>query len=83
MRRQWAEAEAQELRWGGISLVAIATGLSRSTIRVGIKELADSPNQRTAAARHKRRAGAGRKRVVDVDTQLIAAVESLIETLDL
>jgi len=79
MRRQWAAAEAQELGWGGISLVAIATGLSRPTISVGIKELADSPNQRTAAARHIRRAGAGRKRVVDVDTQLIAALESLIE----
>jgi hypothetical protein len=79
MRRQWAAAEAQEIGWGGISLVAIATGLSRPTISVGIKELADSPNQRTAAARHIRRAGAGRKRVVDVDTQLITALESLIE----
>ena len=28
-RRQWAAAEAQEVGWGGISLVARATGLSR------------------------------------------------------
>ena len=38
-RRQWAAAEARELGWGGISLVAQATGLSRPTITVGLREL--------------------------------------------
>jgi hypothetical protein len=32
MRRQWAATEARDLGWGGISLVARATGLSRPTI---------------------------------------------------
>ena len=34
-RRQWAAAEARELGWGGVSLVARATGLSRPTITAG------------------------------------------------
>lgn len=79
MRRQWAAAEAKELGWGGVSLVAKATGLSRPTISVGIRELELSPKKRTAEAQHIRRPGAGRKRVVDVDPELIAALEALIE----
>ena len=39
MRRQWAAAEAMELGWGGISHVAYATGLSRTTILAGVREL--------------------------------------------
>ena len=38
-RRQWAAAEATELGWGGVSAVAAATGLSRTTITVGLREL--------------------------------------------
>jgi hypothetical protein len=79
MRRQWAAAEAKELGWGGVSLVSKATGLSRPTISAGIKELELSPKKRTAEAQQIRRPGAGRKRLVDVDTELIAALESLIE----
>jgi hypothetical protein len=36
-RRQWAAAEARELGWGGVSLVARATGLSRPTITTGLR----------------------------------------------
>lgn len=38
-RRRWAAAEALALGWGGISTVARATGLSRPTIRAGIREI--------------------------------------------
>ncbi len=38
-RRLWAASEAHALGRGGISRVAEATGLSRSTIRAGLKEL--------------------------------------------
>ena len=34
-RRQWAAAEARELGWGGVTIVAQATGLSRTTINAG------------------------------------------------
>ena len=45
MRRQWAASEATLLSWGGVSLVATATGMSRSTIQTGVKELKE--RQRT------------------------------------
>ena len=38
-RRVWAAAEAISLLYGGVSLVAQATGLSRTTIHAGIREL--------------------------------------------
>ena len=37
-RRLWAASEAPAFGWGGISLVAKATGLSYKTIRAGIRE---------------------------------------------
>ena len=39
-RRLWAAVEARALGRGGISQVAEATGLSRATIRAGLRELA-------------------------------------------
>src|SRR5579871_1996057 len=39
MRRQWAACEAESLGRGGVSLVAEATGLSRTTIWAGRREL--------------------------------------------
>jgi hypothetical protein len=42
MRRQWAAAEAMELAWGGISCVAKATGISRTTILAGIRVMNDN-----------------------------------------
>jgi len=79
IRRQWAATEAQELGWGGISLVAKATGLSRPTISVGMKELKLSPKKRAAAAQRVRRSGGGRKQLIDVDLELVTALEELIE----
>ena len=38
-RRLWAAAEAAAVGRGGISAVSAATGMSRSTIRVGIQEI--------------------------------------------
>src|SRR5437660_2522040 len=32
-RRQWAGAEAMAVGWGGVSVVALATGMSRTTKR--------------------------------------------------
>lgn len=38
-RRQWAAAEARDAGYGGVSLVARATGLARSTIHAGLRDL--------------------------------------------
>jgi len=78
-RRQWAAAEAQALGWGGISTVALATGMARTTIAAGRREL-DLPEERRAAeARRIRRPGGGRKTLTQTDPDLWAALESLIE----
>lgn len=37
-RRVWAAMEARALGYGGVSAVAEATGLSRNTIAVGMKD---------------------------------------------
>jgi hypothetical protein len=78
-RRQWAAAEARELGWGGVSIVARATGLSRTTVRVGKGELAQPAKQRALDAMRVRRPGAGRRPLTESDPDLLAALEKLIE----
>ena len=77
-RRQWAAAEARDLGWGGISLVARATGLSRPTITAGLRELEQPAPQRAAEAPRVRRPGGGRKPLVVTDPGLLAALEALV-----
>ena len=79
MRRQWAATEARDRGWGGVTLVAVATGLSRTTITAGLKELALPAKQRLEAAKRMRRPGAGRPRLVQMDPEIIAALEGLLE----
>jgi hypothetical protein len=78
-RRQWAAAEARELGWGGVSLVARATGLSRPTITAGMRELDQPSTQRAAQSVRVRRTGGGRPPVTATDPGLLAALESLLE----
>jgi transposase len=78
-RRQWAAAEARDIGWGGLSLVARATGLSRPTITAGLRELEQPTPQRAAAAMRVRRPGGGRKPLVETDPGLLAALEALVE----
>ena len=60
--RLWAASEARCLGYGGISIVARATGLSRPTITSGIKEL---ENPERLADGRVRRKGGGRKKGSD------------------
>ena len=78
-RRQWAAAESRDLGWGGVSAVARATGLSRTTITAGLRELLLSSKQRTAEAGRVRRPGGGRRPLLESDPGLVAALEKLIE----
>jgi hypothetical protein len=78
-RRQWAAAEARDLGWGGVSVVARATGLSRPTIIAGLRELQLPAPQRAAAAQRIRRPGGGRRAVTATDPTLLAALMALIE----
>ncbi len=79
IRRQWAAAEARDLGYGGVSAVSRATGLSRTTITAGLRELKLPAKKRAAEAKRIRRPGAGRPKVTDYDAGLITALERLIE----
>ena len=46
-RRIWAAIEARSLGWGGVSQVAIATGLSRTTIQAGMRWLSEKDGVKT------------------------------------
>ena len=79
LRRQWAATEARDLGRGGVTLVARATGLSRTTITAGLHELDQPASQRAAEADRIRRPGGGRRPLKEADDGLLAALESLIE----
>lgn len=75
-RRIWAVTEAQSLGYGGASLVARATGISRSTIIRGSQEI----REKTSADRGRvRRTGGGRKKATAIDAKLRAALERLVD----
>jgi transposase len=75
-RRLWAAVAARAIGRGGIIRVAEATGLSRGTIRAGLREL-DTPAP--PDDRRLRRPGGGRKPVVDQDPNLLRDLESLVD----
>lgn len=75
MRRRWAAAEAQALGYRGLSAVSRATGISRPTIRRGLRELQQGeslPSERI------RRPGGGRKPLLLRDPGLLSALDHLI-----
>lgn len=75
-RRVWAATEAQAIGYGGIALVARATGLAESTIQRGLREVrARAP----LAPTRSRRAGGGRKRATAVDRTLLRDLDALVE----
>jgi transposase len=80
-RRRWAAVEAHALGRGGIRCLAEATGLSRATIRAGLRELtASHPTGAGEASRERiRRAGGGRRPMVEGDPRLLQALERLVE----
>ena len=79
LRRQWAAAEARELGRGGVTAVARATGLSRTTITAGCHELELPVKQREQDAARVRRPGGGRRRLAETDPELLTALEALVE----
>lgn len=79
-RRRWAATEALAFGRGGISAVARATGLSRKTIRTGIREMRTAAGAASAPeATRMRRPGAGRKRRATQDPTLLEDLETLVE----
>lgn len=79
LRRQWAASEALELAWGGVSALAQATGMSRTTITVGVRELQAQQTSPTPPSPRIRRQGGGRKYIVDEDPGLWNALNALVD----
>lgn len=79
-RREWAAAEVTAIGYGGLILVHRATGLARSTIWKGLKELrtrAEAPG--SEEPRRVRRRGGGRKKHTEKDPTLLEDLEAVVE----
>src|SRR5437867_4281141 len=79
MCRLWAAAEARVLGYGGISLVAAATGMTRTRISAGIRELQSMAEASTPPGPRLRRPGGGRKASTVRDPTLQEALDALVE----
>lgn len=92
--RLWAAVEARPLGRGGVSTVAKAIGMSRTTIYAGLSELNSScgsssvitPSSkgdatRTISQRRVRAKGGGRKKLTEKDQTLLSDLKVLIEPL--
>ena len=80
--RLWAAAEAEALGYGGIRAVIKATGISKSRIRAGIRDLAEqqtNPASAPARSQRVRRPGAGRPALVAQDPTLLSDLDSLVD----
>ena len=80
-KRLFVASEALAYGYGGIKIVARATGMAPSTIGVGKKEfkkLEHAPDALLAPGRIQQ-PGGGRKKAVDKDPALKPALERLIE----
>ena len=83
MRRQWAATEALAVGWGGVTAVSLATGLSRNTVDVGIREVRAREKQRNrVVVSHRiRRVGGGRKPIMESDPSISGVLDGLVEPL--
>ena len=76
VRRNWLASEALSLGRGGIERVHEATGVSRNTIRSGIKEI---KNGQVLNEERQRKTGAGRKSLKELDPTLLSDLDDLID----
>ena len=86
--RLWAAAEARSLGRGGVSTVAKAVDMSRTTVYAGLAEIEAA--EMSARKRRKvaepavassriRAPGGGRKKLIDFDESLLADLDALVE----
>jgi len=83
-RRLLVGVEAKVLGRGGVSAVAVATGVSRTTIAAGIQEIEAKMSSDVGAAAPlqtgTRQAGAGRKRIETKDLTLLPDLLALVDS---
>ena len=74
--RRFAAAEAKAAGHGGVSAVMRVTGLARSTIGRGLRELR---GERTIISDRVRQPGGGRELLIETDASLLDDLRSLVE----
>jgi hypothetical protein len=74
-RRLFAASEVRAAGWGGLAAVSSITGLARSTIERGLKDL-DAPS---LAVGQVRREGGGPRRLTERDATLLDDLKRLVE----
>ena len=86
--RVWTAAEARSLGRGGVTTVAKAAGVSRTTVYAGLAEIdaaakMTSKHSKTAAplapSKRIRAPGGGRKKLIELDESLLADLDALVE----
>src|SRR5277367_4792327 len=75
-RRLFCAAEARTAGYGGVTVVARATGVARSTINRGLKDL----QARDPAPSKVRRSGGGRPALTQTDPTLLEDLRALLES---
>ena len=78
-RRLYAAVEAKVLGYGGVKRVHEATGVARGSILAGLKELGQGIATVAGEPRRVRRAGAGRKKLIEQNPGVREALERLVE----
>jgi len=74
-RRLWAASEVRAAGWGGLAAVSGITGLARSTIERGLKDLDAAPPSKGRV----RREGGGPSRLTERDGALLDDLRRLVE----
>ena len=75
-KRLWCANEAIGIGWGGVSAVSKATGVSRTTIASGIKEITGKKDRLDNRIR---RSGGGRRKKSEINKQLVTDLDYLIQ----
>ena len=79
-RRLWAGAEAQAIGRGGIARVSEATGMSRDTVRAGLRAVqAGAAAVSSAGGGRLRRSGGGCKGLAERDPEPLRALENKLD----
>ena len=78
-KRLWAATEARAVGRGGVTRVWEATGMSRSRIHAGLREIESAGPAGVAATGRQRAPGGGRKRAEEKDAGLVETLRRLVD----